>query len=199
MEPSKKNKRDLKSILPKHEIGDELWNNIEQQLNSSNKLQELPQYTAPESLWEAISLQLPSQQGLRRRRYVRIGAYVSGIAASLILVLYLIGPIQNQEQLNQTVVIHSEEVIKDEVPVQFAVYENEKGTETIIQYCTNFPSICVNPEFVQLKSKWQNLKDQLIDLKSLSNSGKNEQVDYYITRIEMDIKQLENKMMHMFL
>lgn len=200
MIPSEENRRDLKSILPKHHIGDELWDNIEHQLNPVNKLPEMPQYAARENLWEGILVQLNTSYKLQRRRsLLRVGAYVSGIAASLLLILYILNPFQNQQPITKTEVVHTEEIIQIEPPARFAMYESEKGADDIVEYCANFPNICVNPEFVQLQSKWQNLKEQLIQLKTLSNSGNNDKVDYYKARIEMDIKQLENKMMHMFL
>lgn len=199
MEPINNNKRDLRSILPQHQISDDVWGNIEQQLTSVKKMPEMPQYVASENLWDGIAQQMLAHKKIRRRNSIRMVSFISGIAASLVLIMYLVGAFENQQSTLKTVVIHTEELVLQRPLAHLASMSSADESENIIEHCTNFPNVCVNPEFVQLKSKWQNLKNELTHLKLLSNAGNNKQVGYYITRIEMDIKQLENKMMHMFM
>lgn len=193
-------KRDLKSLLPKHQVGDELWNKIEGQLKIDEVMPELPKYEAREGLWFKIASNLDTADRVRNRsRTIRMVSYVASLAASLILVLLISGTFNSKGTAPNSVVVHSVEVVENQPVIVFASQQTLPDSERINAYCSNFPTVCDDPEFAQLKSKWTRLKKELDNLKAMSGTTGAEQVNHYIARIEMDIKQIEDKMMLKFL
>lgn len=200
MNTSENHKKDLKSLLPKHRVGADLWNRIEKQLHDVGQMPELPLHAANENLWQPIAHELDAAKSRQfRKRTLQIVSYATAVAASLMLIMVISGVLKKDASMPNSVVVHSVEVVENEPVVTFASIQGGYGEEHIVEYCSNFPNVCVDPEFIQLKNKWQRLKNELAQLRSMSQPGANEQVNYYIARIEMDIRQLENKMMHKFM
>lgn len=181
-----------------HSANNDLWQDIENKL-SFNKpaLQKLPHHKASSALWNVIDTKIQHHYKQKRRRIITLTSSISGIAASILLVLYIQTNVSTNIP-NNSVVLHTEEIATpNNTYIQSA--STVSSNDNIVGYCTNYPDICSSPEFVQLKAKWQNLKSELQKLRAMSLYQSDDQVLVYITRIEQDIHQLENRMMLMFM
>ncbi len=197
MEPTK---RDLKSLLPRHEVGDELRGKIEDQLTGRGVMPALPQHRLKGNVWPFIVARLDAMDAqARRRKAIRMVSSLTSAAAAVVVALLLSGVFATKQTAPNSVVVHTEEVVSQQPVVIFASQQVLPESERISAYCTNFPSVCQDPEFVQLKTKWTRLKNELAQLHAMASNSDTEQVNHYIARIQMDIKQLEDKMMHKFL
>jgi len=185
----------LDTRLPRHLADEQLWVGIERHLNKEAAIKRLPEHKADPRMWEGIAFNLRKAEVRKlRRRVLTYASAIGGMAASVLLVVYL----SAVRQVNEpgSVVVFSEELI-DTTPRQLS--SGTTAQTNFASYCTQFPDVCTSPEFSQLQIRWEQLKAELNRLRTLSAMDNNERLNLYMVRLEKDIQQLENRMMHMFM
>lgn len=83
----------IEQLRNKTYVAPDIWDNIEQELDLGDKLQELPELTAPEGLWEGIEEQLeeaPIEVGTKSGKL----RWVAILALGIVIGMILLGSIQ---------------------------------------------------------------------------------------------------------
>jgi hypothetical protein len=146
--------------LPEYEPSDDIWNNIEAQLNDDvlkKAIQQMPEYEPQPMIWDSIETQLYP------KKTVKLFSFKSmSIAASVLLILGVgIYVFINRENVE---VQYSEQAMNSALLLQSSD-DSSADYEMITAFCKEQTYVCENPEFKSLKTELDELQTASIELK----------------------------------
>ncbi len=177
--------------LPQHSMENDLWDKIEEKLNSSPKLADhLPLHKVNSDLWYTIEDEL--NRAASRRRTIRLRHF--SVAASIAIII-TIGTVHLTQNTYQNQIHFSEEIYIQNTPVAEAnIQEND-----VLENCTIHPAVCETPDFTRLKSNLDALKLKEQQLRKLKQTVNDPKMELYHSRIVKDIQEVQAQMLQMFI
>jgi hypothetical protein len=191
------------SSMPEHEPPDDLWVNLEAQMQDDlphSLFQQLPTYDPPQHLWKNISQQLdPKGRGEARLIPMRWKRALA-VAASLLAITFAIWLFQaKQAEPIAFTVSHTTETV-DDLLLENDWDEDEEAFRHFIEICEAKKYICEQPEFKQLQTELNELTQAKEELTAaLGDFSSNPELIAQIKEIELERTDVLKKMMIMLI
>lgn len=153
--------------LPNYKAPDSVWDGISNKLNQdpvlAEALSKLPTFKAPDGVWDAI-------EGELHKPVKRINLnFVSRMAAALLFLIVALAAIQNvlktsNDPLAKLDVQIQEEKVDEQLLAQLQ-HDDDKDFEQVLKLCDNMEFICTRPRVSKLKADLLELNNAKQQLK----------------------------------
>ena len=153
--------------LPNYKAPDSVWDGISNKLNQdpvlAEALSKLPTFKAPDGVWDAI-------EGELHKPVKRINLnFVSRMAAALLFLIVALAAIQNvlktsNDPLAKLDVQIQEEKVDERLLAQLQ-HDDDKEFEQVLKLCDNMEFICTRPRVSKLKADLLELNNAKQQLK----------------------------------
>ena len=175
--------------LPEYEPSDEVWNQINTELNNDiirKGIFQLPVYEPDGRIWENIEADLnPKIVKLNTWRWV-------AVAASFVLVIGLDFYLNYQK--TQPTIAYSEQKIDAQLLLQPSD-NSDADYETIVAFCKEQTYVCENSEFRDLKVELDDLQAASVQLKEVIGQYNTEpQLMAQLAQIELQKSEILKRM-----
>ena len=190
------------SMLPEYNPPDELWQQVETELDLLSVLPEkesiaehLPEFDPPETVWQNISSQLQNEG-----RVVPLHRWVAGMAAAIVLLLaswWALKPTQSVP--DEGIISYSVEVMDPLLEVN-DWDQDEDAFQQFMAMCQNGHFICDQPSFKNLESELKELTEAKNALKEAMGAyGASPALVQQMKEIELERTDILKKMMVMLI
>lgn len=167
--------------LPEHSPHENVWKNIDNELNNRKLIHNLPQHTPSDNVWKKIEQQ-QTNHVLKLPQWIKIAATV----ALIIGVSYIITRTNSsQEELGVTT--YSELWIEPTDISHWNPEEDQNIYALIEQKENEFPKVLKSEEYQLLKKEYINLLDSKKQLlNEVTPYNENVELELILTRIEIE-------------
>ncbi|MEL6719448.1 MAG: hypothetical protein AAFO82_09730 [Bacteroidota bacterium] len=177
--------------LPQYQAPEQLWQRIETDLELQNVIAKLPTYAPKDQVWTRIEEELPAKRVRLTPRY-----WMSAAAAVAILVVAVFWW---QNQQNQPDIALIESVDTQKVELLLADWnEDEDAFEKMKSLCTQYPFLCTNENFQSLENELEELEEAKSAVTfTIQKYGKQARLVHQIKAIEQERSEVLKQMIAM--